>query len=93
MASMDDMKQKEAEADTLLSRPAPLTKMGEKLRERETGVVEVRRRKGKVKKFWLLHVLTVFLMNAFLVCIMYQRRHGRANSFDTEVIALSSYLS
>ena len=65
MASTDDIKQKEGEADTLLSQPAASTTMGEKVREMETGVVEVEKEKSG-KYPWPLLVRTVLLLNAFL---------------------------
>merc|ERR1711971_894740 len=63
MESADDVKQKEAEVDTLLSKPAAFA-MGNKVTEKESEAVEEEDKRGKYP--WPLLVRTVLLLNAFL---------------------------
>ena len=63
MASADDVKQKEAEVDTLLSKPAASTIMGDNVTEKESEVA-VEDKSGKYP--WPLLLRTVLLLNAFL---------------------------
>ena len=63
MASADDVKQKEAEVDTLLSKPAASTIMEDNVTEKESEVA-VEDKSGKYP--WPLLVRTVLLLNAFL---------------------------
>ena len=65
MASADDVKQKEAEVDTLLSKPTTSTIMEDNVTEKESEVaVEEDEKSGKYP--WPLLVRTVLLLNAFL---------------------------
>ena len=65
MASDDDVKQKEAEVDTLLSKPTTSTIMEDNVTEKESEVaVEEDEKSGKYP--WPLLVRTVLLLNAFL---------------------------
>ena len=63
MASADDVKQKEAEVDTLLSKPTTSAIMGDNVTEKESEVA-VEDKSGKYP--WTLLVRTVLLLNAFL---------------------------